>query len=144
MDNSIKFWFTGFEKGLDSMEKSQQEVFLHECGKNCIEQRALKYYKKIFDDVNGDLDLFFIKLNEIAGVRTEIIESEKFYKLFFESCVCPLYTSGYVKSPTLCECSKQSVLHVMNSFWYKKKFDVKLCSSVLHGNKECETIIMIK
>ena len=58
---------------------------------------------------------FFTRLNDFDGVRTEVVESGSLYHLYFLKCVCPLHQAGYVRTPLLCECSRQSVLYTMRT-----------------------------
>ncbi|BBF43717.1 hypothetical protein lbkm_2405 [Lachnospiraceae bacterium KM106-2] len=143
MDQNIQFWFHGFEKGIEKMEQPQRELIFRECGKNCANNWALNVYKEIYHKVNGDLDEFFQKMNEIEDVRTEIVESRRKYYLCFERCVCSMHKEGYLNSPCLCECSRQSVLYVMTSLMPETKVEVTMDTTVLRGGKECRILIEI-
>ena len=136
--DTIKDWFGGFEKGIAKLTQNQREIFFGECGKNCVQNGVFPTYKQLYIETEADIDLFFKRLNEFAGVRSEIIESGKIYNLYFEECSCHLHKNGYVNTPLLCECSKQSVLYTMQTLWKEKQFDVTICNSILNGAKECK------
>ena len=144
MDNNLKFWFDGFASGIDSLKQDDREKMFCECGKNCAKRWILNLYKDIFNKVNGDMDKFFEALNNMDGVRTEILESNKQYDLIFEQCVCSMHNEGYINSPHLCECSRQSVIFIMNSLVPDKEVDVEIKSTVLRGAEECRQTITIK
>lgn len=144
MDENLKYWFEGFERGLENMSQQERETLFCECGKNCVKRWLLNFYKDLYSKVNGDMDLFFNELNNIEGVKTEIIESGMKYNLIFEKCVCGMHNEGYINSPHLCECSRQSVLYVMNSLSPNKKFDDELCYTILRGGKECKHSITMR
>ena len=131
-------WFKGFEKGIAKLTAEQREQFFSECGKHCVQCGTLQVYKELYEKANGDIDVFFSEANELPGVRCETIEKGSVYNLYFLECTCELHKQGYVSTPLLCECSKQSILYVLHSLWKNRKFNVAICSSILRGNPECK------
>jgi len=138
MDENLKYWFEGFENAIARMEQHERESLFYECGKNCADKWVLNLYKNLFNKVNGDLDLFFQEMNSSEDVKGEIVELGRKYYLFFKKCYCGLHNEGYVNSPFLCECSRQSIIYVFNSIMPNKKLDVKICSTVLRNGNECK------
>ena len=131
-------WFKGFEKGIAKLTAEQREQFFSECGKHCVQCGTLQVYKELYEKANGDMDVFFSEANELPGVRCETIEKGSVYNLYFLECTCRLHKQGYVSTPLLCECSRQSILYVLQSLWKNRKFNVAICSSILRGNPECK------
>ncbi|MCX7747829.1 MAG: hypothetical protein N2645_13215 [Clostridia bacterium] len=138
MDENLKYWFQGFEDAIANMKQQERESLFCKCGKNCADRWVLNLYKNLYSKVNGDMDLFFLEINSAEGVKGEIVEPGKKYHLFFKKCSCGLHTEGYVNSPFLCECSRQSIIYVFNSMIPNKKLDVKICSTILRGGDECK------
>ena len=122
-------WFKGFEKGISCLDPEQRASFFSECGKNCVKCGTLQIYQKLYEKANGNLDTFFLEANELPGVRSEIIEKRTVYHL---------YLQGYVSTPLLCECSKQSILYVLRSLWKGKTFRVTIRESILRGGQHCK------
>lgn len=143
MDEKIRFWFKGFEEGMLFLEQNQREVVFCECAKNCVNSGVLSLYQNLYNEVDGDINTFFEKLNDVDGVITQILEVGKKYNLYFEKCTCKLHTEGYVNSPILCECSRQSVIYVMNSLWNNQEIDVEICSTILRGQENCKFSIIV-
>ena len=132
-------WFKGFEKGITKLPEAQRETFFRECGKNCVQCGTLQIYKDLYKQAAGDLDQFFAKANELPGVRCETIEKGlSVYDLYFMECTCGLHKQGYVSTPLLCECSKQSILYVLHSLWKNRQFNLSICGSILRENPECK------
>ena len=98
---------------------------------------TLQIYQKLYEKANGNLDTFFLEANELPGVRSEIIEEGSVYHLYFMECTCMLHQQGYVSTPLLCECSKQSILYVLRSLWKDKTFRVTIRESILRGGQHC-------
>lgn len=131
-------WFKGFEKGIARLSPEQRAAFFSECGKNCVNGGTLSIYSKLYEDAEGDMDAFFGMANGLPGVKGEVVEKGRVYHLTFLECTCDLCKKGYVTTPLLCECSRQSVLYSLQSLWPKRRFDVKLCHSILQGERDCK------
>ena len=137
-------WFKGFEKGIARLSPEQRSAFFSECGKNCVDGGTLSIYRKLYEDAGGDMDVFFQLANGLPGVKGEVVEKGKVYYLTFLECTCHLCKKGYVTTPMLCECSRQSVLYSLQSLWKGRDFQVKLCHSILQGGKDCKMRIEAK
>ena len=131
-------WFKGFERGISCLAPEQRASFFSECAKNCVKCGTLQIYQALYEKARGDLDIFFQESNKLPGVRSEIIEKDSVYDLYFMECTCMLHRQGYVSTPLLCECSKQSILYVLHSLWKEKYFRVTICESILRGSQHCK------
>ena len=131
-------WFKGFEKGIARLSPEQRSAFFSECGRNCVDGGTLSIYRKLYEDAGGDMDVFFQLANGLPGVRGEVVEKGRIYYLTFLECTCHLCKKGYITTPMLCECSRQSVLYSLQSLWKGRDFQVKLCHSILQGGKDCK------
>ena len=136
-------WFKGFEKGIARLSPEQRSAFFSECGKNCVDGGTLSIYRKLYEDAGGDMDVFFQLANGLLGVKGEVVEKGKVYYLTFLECTCHLCKKGYVTTPMLCECSRQSVLYSLQSLWKGRDFQVKLCHSILQGEPDCKMRIEV-
>lgn len=136
-------WFKGFEKGIARLSPEQRSAFFSECGKNCVDGGTLSIYRKLYEDAGGDMDVFFQLANGLPGVKGEVVEKGRIYHLVFLECTCHLCKKGYVTTPLLCECSRQSVLYSLQSLWQKRKFDVRICHSILQGEPNCKMRIEV-
>lgn len=136
-------WFKGFEKGIAKLTAEQREQFFSECGKNCVNGGTLSVYRKLYEDAKGDLDVFFQMANDLPGVKGKVVEKGRIYHLIFLACTCDLCKKGYITTPLLCECSRQSVIYSMQSLWREQKFNVMLCHSILQGKRDCKIRIEV-
>ena len=136
-------WFKGFEKGIARLSPEQRSAFFSECGKNCVDGGTLSIYRKLYEDAGGDMDVFFQLTNGLPGVKGEVVEKGRIYYLTFLECTCHLCKKGYVTTPMLCECSRQSVLYSLQSLWKGRDFQVKLCHSILQGKPNCKMRIEV-
>lgn len=136
-------WFKGFEKGIARLSPELRSAFFSECGKNCVDGGTLSIYRKLYEDAGGDMDVFFQLANGLPGVKGEVVEKGRIYYLTFLECTCHLCKKGYVTTPLLCECSRQSVLYSLQSLWKGRDFQVKLCHSILQGEPDCKMRIEV-
>ena len=137
-------WFKGFEKGIAHLSPEQRSAFFSECGKNCMNGGTLSIYRKLYEDAGGDMDIFFQLANGLPGVKGEVVEKGRIYYLTFLECTCHLCKKGYITTPMLCECSRQSVIYSLRSLWKGRDFQVELCHSILQGGKDCKMRIEAK
>ena len=136
-------WFKGFQEGIARLSPEQRATFFSECGKNCVKCGTLSIYRKLYEDANGDMDVFFQMANELPGVKGEIVEKGRVYYLVFLECSCDLHKKCHVTTPLLCESSRQSVIYSIQSLWKELKFNVTLCHSILQGKQDCKIRIEV-
>ena len=122
--------------GLRKRKRRLSSASAAECG-------TLQIYKDLYEQATGDLGRFFAIADELPGVRCETVEKDAAYNLYFLECTCELHKRGYVSTPLLCECSRQSIIYVLHSLWPGKTFNVTICESVLRGSKHCKMRISV-
>lgn len=130
-------WFKGFENGLARLAPGQRAAFFSECARQCVDGGVFDVYKGLHDEAHGDMDAFFTKANDLPGVAAEVVESGRVYHLVFLECTCMLCKKGYVTTPLLCECSRQSVACSLRRLWPEREFRITLCRSILRGGQDC-------
>ena len=143
MDPFLKSWFVGFDKGLELLDAEDCACLFSECAAQCGSDALKNLYHDLFVNCNRKLDEFFSRLNEISGVGGRVIEKGRIYEIIFKSCGCDLHTEANVQSSRLCECSRQSVLWIMNSLAPDKAFSVERIESILQGNQICRFRISV-
>lgn len=137
MDSEIRWWFTGFEEGLSALAEEERGTLLRSCAENCLQMGMLDFYRGVHERVGGEIDGFFQALGEMNGLETEIVRPGQEFWLIFHQCTCALHTQGYMNSCLLCECSRQSVLHILRELWPDRSFDVDPEGTILNGAQDC-------
>lgn len=59
------------------------------------------------------------------------------YEIGYPRCVCPDVLNGSVTDATHCECSRQSVLYILENLLPEKKIQVEILETVLSGGERC-------
>ena len=130
-------WFKGLNDGLEKMDTEECSRLFSKCAQQCACD-ALKYlYRDLFSECNGNLDKFFLQVNEQKELAGKVIEPGKVYELIFTKCGCPLYTEAEIKSSKLCECSRQSMIYVFQTLVPDRKFKIENIETILSGNSRC-------
>lgn len=144
MDENLRYWFKGFENALTRMNQKERETLFCACGQNCADRWVMNLYKDLFNKVGGDMDQFFIAINNAEGVKGEVVETGRKYRLSYQKCFCGMHLEGYLNSPHLCECSRQSIIYVLSSLMPQKHFDVEVSSTIVRGGDQCQFAITMR
>lgn len=136
-------WFKWFEKGISGLDEKSKEKFFSECASNCVNRGVLDMYKDLYLESENDLDKFFRSLSSKGFGEGYVIEPLKVYEMSFSRCTCELNNLGYVHSDCICECSRQSIIHVMESLNPDFSINVDKISTILNGDKECRFRVTI-
>lgn len=143
MDEFIREWFTWFEEGMEVVDDKQKSLFFSKCAKNCVKKGVLHMYQEFYRECNNDLDVFFSRLSAKGYGDGLVIEPQRVYELAFSECTCELSKGGYVKTNQICECSRQSILHVMQTLRPDMSFEVEMLSTILGGSEACRFLVKI-
>lgn len=114
------------------------EYIYYSCGQNCAKYGVLKAYQELYEKCSGNMDEMYLHMYELGDVEGKIIKSNSEYEITFPKCLCPLYQEGYLNTPSHCECSRNSILYVMNTLFPHKNVEVKMVGTVLGGYKNCK------
>lgn len=62
----------------------------------------------------------------------------------YPRCLCPQVEAGFVAAPTHCECSRQSILYVLETLLPGREIEVETLETVLAGGAECRFRVTVK
>ena len=140
-DTFFKHWFKGFERSIQNLDDENRTNIFKECGQSCSDSYTMKIY---IDEYNAsvDFDDFLSRLKvRFPEVGFNIIKEGEIIELTYSFCACDLVKNEYIKSPLLCECSKQSLLYNWGSVFGEDKVTVELKQSILAEDSCCKFII---
>lgn len=137
MNPFFETWFHSLDQGLEKLSPLECRCLFSECAAQCGKDALDHLYQNLFADCNGDLDEFFSRLQEIKGVHGRVIESGCSYEIIFESCGCDLRTEAKMNSARLCECSRQSILWIMEQLVPGRVFSIEKIETILGGARQC-------
>ncbi len=140
-DNSefLKDFYRCLESGIESLPDDMRARLYRPCAEGCVKRFVLGEQKRQFDECGGDLDAQYEKYGRSQYFFADIIEKGRVYEIGYPttSCVCPIVSAGLAASKAHCECSRQSMLCVLETLLPDKKITAELMHSVLTGAGEC-------
>ena len=139
-----KYWFEGFERAIHNLDEEARKTIFKECGKSCSESYTKEIYIQEFQSSKNLVEFLCRLKNRFPEVGFIIINENEMVELTYHFCACDLVKEGLVKTPLLCECSRQSLLYNWGSVYGRDNIDVQLMQSILEGNPCCKFLIHIK
>ena len=143
-DKFYKYWFNGFNKSIEQLEDEARENIFKECGKACSDS----YTKQIYIDEyksSRSLNDFLDRLKIIfPEVNFKVINENEIIELTYNFCACDLVKDGFITSPLMCDCSRQSLLYNWGAVFGEGNIKVKMQQSILEGKANCKFLIYIK
>lgn len=141
-----KEFYKVLESGIENIPQEVREELYRPCAINCVKKYVLIEQQRQFQECGCDLDKQYEKYGKSEYFFAEIIEKGHVYEIGYpcEKCLCPMVESGMATSSVHCECSRQSMLYVLQTLQPEKKIHVQLMHSVLTGAKECRFHVTVE
>ena len=80
---------------------------------HCVKDTVLPVQMGQFQECGGSLDEQYRKYGDTAAFFAEIVEPGRVYEVGYPQCVCP--EARETRDPAHCECSRQSVLYILET-----------------------------
>ena len=110
----------------------------------CVKDTVLPLQRKMFQECGGDLDAQYQKYGTSDGFFANIIQPGRIYEMGYPKCVCPEVLSGAVWDPAHCECSRQSILYILENLLPEKQITVETLETVLTGGSRCRFRVTVE
>lgn len=142
--NFSKLFFQTLEETIENVPKETQEKLYHQCAVNCVNQYVLKEQQRQFEECNKNLDLQYKKYGKSEYFFADIIEAGHIYEIGYPRCLCSVVDEGFKCPKCHCECSRQSILYVLNTLMPEKQITVETMHTVLSGGNECRFRVTVE
>ncbi len=96
-----------------------------------------------FQDSDCNMETYCQKYGETEFFFAKVIEPEHIYEMGYPKCVCPEALAGG-KDASFCECSRQSMIYVLENMMPQKRISVELIETVLCGAEKCRFRVTIE
>ncbi len=130
-------YFDDIEKQISLLPKNQQGVIFKRCAASCVTKYVLPALKSRCEKCGSNLDLFFSEQDNSEYSFQRVIEKGRVYEMGYPRCLCFMHDMGFAKSKIHCECSRQSIIFVMNELFPDNDFAVETIGTVLGGADKC-------
>ena len=137
-DPFLQYWFKGFSKALNDISEEDKKIIFSQCGKACSDSYTKQIYvdeyknSKTMEDFLSRLKVKFPEMDYLYNKTVGTIT------LTYHYCACDLVRKGYIKTPSLCECSRQSLLYNWGTVLDGQAFYIRLLKSILGGGDCCQ------
>ena len=111
---------------------------------DCVKETVLPIQKKQFMECGNSLDQQYQKYGNTENFFANIIEPGRVYEIGYPRCVCPEVLSGKINHISHCECSRQSVLYILEQLLPDQKITVTTIETVLGGAEQCRFSVIIE
>lgn len=142
----VRAFYRELESGIETLPQAAREQLYRPCAQNCVKSYVQKEQQRQFDECGGDLDLQYERYGNSEYFFAKIIERGHIYEIGYpvQKCLCPLVSTEFAASKVHCECSRQSMLYVLQTLLPDKKITVELIHSVLTGADECRFRVVVE
>ena len=120
------------------------EINYHDQAVACVKEHVLPIQRELFEKAGRDFDVFYNNFNETDMYFGSVIESKKVYELGYRKCTCQKVLDGSCTDPMQCECSRQSILYILNELAPERHIDVEIIETILRGGESCRFRITIE
>ena len=141
-----KNFYQVLEQSIGKLPQETRSKLYRSCAEHCAGQYVLAEQQRLFEECDKDLDKLYEKYGRSEYLFAEIIERGHVYEIGYPTskCFCPMVASGMATSAVHCECSKQSILYVLETLLPDKKITAEMLHSVMTGAKECRFRVVIE
>ncbi len=114
------------------------------CAEACVRDGVLVELRRQFEECGCDLDRQYAKYGRSPFFFADVIEPGRVYEMGYPRCLCPQVEAGFVAAMTHCECSRQSILYVLEVLMPGRTIEVETLATVLAGGSECRFRVTVK
>ena len=109
----------------------------------CVKDTALPVQMQWFQECGRDLSVYCRRYGETEYFFAKEIEAGHVYEMGYPKCVCPEALDGG-KEASFCECSRQSMIYVLENMMPEKRIQVELIEAVLSGAERCRFRVTVE
>lgn len=131
----VKSFYRILEEGVAKLPADVRGALYRPCAVDCVKDDVLRELRRQFEECGRDLDRQYTKYGRSEYFFADIIEPGRVYEVGYPRCLCPQVDAGFVDSPAHCECSRQSILYVMEELLPGKDIRVEELETVLSGRQ---------
>lgn len=103
----------------------------------CIKDTALPEMRRQFEECGRNLDEQYKKYGETEYFFAHILVPGHIYEIGYPRCVCPEALSSKVTDHNFCECSRQSIIYILENLLPDKVITVETVGTVVGGADKC-------
>ena len=91
-----------------------------------------------------DLDAQYRKYGDTESFFAKVLQPGRLYEVGYPKCVCPEVLRGETADAAHCECSRQSVLYILEQLLPERHITVRTVETVLGGGTCCRFAVTVE
>ena len=91
-----------------------------------------------------DLDAQYRKCGDTESFFAKVLQPGRLYEVGYPKCVCPEVLRGETADAAHCECSRQSVLYILEQLLPERHITVRTVETVLGGGTCCRFAVTVE
>lgn len=104
---------------------------------NCVRNTVLPIQRAQFEECGRNLDAQYQKYGNTDTFFARVIEPGRSYEVGYPRCFCGDVLYGGVADAAHCECSRNSILYILQELLPGKDIQVEILHTVLGGAENC-------
>ena len=110
----------------------------------CVKNTVLPIQRAQFEECGCNLDAQYKKYGNTEAFFARIIEPGHIYEVGYPKCVCGEVLSGQATDVSHCECSRNSILYVLQNLLPETNIQVETIHTVLGGADNCRFKVTVQ
>jgi hypothetical protein len=110
----------------------------------CVKNTVLPIQRAQFDECGHSLDEQYKKYGNTEFFYGKVIKPGHIYEVGYPKCVCEEVLSGKVTNVSHCECSRNSILYILQNLLPKNDIQVEIIHTVLGGADNCRFKVTVR
>lgn len=130
-------FYRALEEAIGRLPAEVRASLYRPCAAACVRDGVQTEMRRQFEECGCDLDRQYAKYGRSPYFFADVIEPGRVYEMGYPRCLCPQVEAGFVTAPTHCECSRQSILCVLEELLPDRHIGVETLHTVLESGAEC-------
>ena len=127
------------------IEKSgERDMDYREKAVRCVRETVLPVQAAQFRACGCDLDAQYRKYGDTESFFAKVLQPGRLYEVGYPKCVCPEVLGGETADAAHCECSRQSVLYILEQLLPERHITVRTVETVLGGGTCCRFAVTVE
>ena len=136
-------FYRTLEEAIGRLPAEVRASLYRPCAEACVRDGVLVEMRRQFEECGRDLDRQYAKYGRSPYFFADVIEPGRVYEVGYPRCLCPQVDAGFVDSAAHCECSRQSILYVLEELLPGRDIRVEELETVLSGGEKCRFRVIV-
>ena len=122
----------------------ERDMDYREKAVRCVRETVLPVQAAQFRACGCDLDAQYRKYGDTESFFAKVLQPGRLYEVGYPKCVCPEVLGGETADAAHCECSRQSVLYILEQLLPERHITVRTVETVLGGGTCCRFAVTVE